>query len=344
SDAATDTITVTLTSGASASATHAGLSSAGGTVGVTGVNATALTDASVAVSATATDLAGNVSAAATATTTKDTVAPAAPTAVAISNGGGTGSAYINIANKGSVNYGVTIPANAGNATTDTVAVSLTSGTVVSGTVAGPGAAGGSVTVGALNATGLTDGPVAVSATSTDLAGNVSTAKTGTTTKDTVAPTLVTAVSVQGSGGTSGKMESGDALNLTFSEALAPTSVPGTTTVTESRTGGVLGGGGSSTLSMNGVIQSSPISIDNSYLNLGLLGTSVQGTATGAITLTNSNTTVSILLGTVTPSGGGIGGGLAAGSAAVTVSPVAAITDLAGNPAVTTSTATVTRLF
>ncbi|HEY2703546.1 MAG TPA: hypothetical protein VGL20_07645, partial [Candidatus Dormibacteraeota bacterium] len=200
-DAATDTITVTLTSGASTSATHAGLSSAGGTVGVSSINATALTDASVAVSATATDLAGNVSAATTTTTTKDTVAPAAPTSVAIGNGGGTGSAYINAANAGSVSYNVVLPNNVNDAASDTIAVTLTSGGSASATHAGLSSAGGTVAVTSINAGSLTDGSVAVSATATDLAGNASSATTTATTKDVVAPAAPTSLSLSNGLGT-----------------------------------------------------------------------------------------------------------------------------------------------
>ena len=198
-NATTDTVKVTLTSGASVNGQVASPGTPGGTVTVTGLNATSLTDGSVAVSAVVTDLAGNTSSAATATTTKDTAAPA-PTSVTISNGGGTGSAFINNTNKASLSYDVTIPANGGNATTDTVKVTLTSGASVNGQVASPGTAGGTVTVTGLNATSLTDGSVAVSAVVTDLAGNTSASATTTNTKDTVAPATPTAVSLTNGGG------------------------------------------------------------------------------------------------------------------------------------------------
>ncbi|MEP6893213.1 MAG: hypothetical protein ABI927_05480 [Gaiellaceae bacterium] len=127
---------------------------------------------------------------ATATATADATPPAAPTAVAIANGLGTGNAYINATNKSSVSITVTLPAGA--LATDTVTVTLTNGAgTATGTVAGRVGAG-TVTVVGIDASALADGTITISATSKDAAGNVSAAKTGTLTKDTVAPGAPTA--------------------------------------------------------------------------------------------------------------------------------------------------------
>ncbi len=151
-----------------------------------GAVAPALSDGNHMIRATATDTAGNVSpASAGQIVTIDTVRPDAPTAVTLANGGGVGNAYINSTNAGSLNFTVTILAGARNASSDTVTVTLTGGATVSG-VRTPSNPGGTVSVTAVNGTTLTDGSVAVIATVTDLAGNVSTAAAGTAIiKDTV---------------------------------------------------------------------------------------------------------------------------------------------------------------
>jgi hypothetical protein len=140
---------------------------------------------------------------ATATATADATPPAAPTAVAIANGLGTGNAYINATNKSSVSITVTLPAGA--LATDTVTVTLTNGAgTATGTVAGRVGAG-TVTVVGIDTSALADGTITISATSTDAAGNVSTAKTGTVTKDTVAPGLPTAAYTDSAGTTADRI-------------------------------------------------------------------------------------------------------------------------------------------
>ena len=123
------------------------------------------------------------------------------------------------------------------------------------------------------------------------------------------------------------METGNTMDLVFSEPLAPGSVPGTATVTEQRVS-------SSTLTIPGVIQSA--SINNNYL----AGTNSSGSATGTITLTNADKTIHIVLGTVTTTGTGI----ATGSGGATLKPAGAITDTAGNGADTNFSASCSPLF
>ena len=115
----------------------------------------------------------------------DATAPTQPTFVSLANGGGTGSAYVNLANRASVSVAVVLPA--ASIVTDTVTVTITNG---AGSVIGTKAASagaGVVTLTGIDTTALLDGTLTISATSTDLAGNVSTVRSVTCTKDTVAP-------------------------------------------------------------------------------------------------------------------------------------------------------------
>jgi hypothetical protein len=120
----------------------------------------------------------------------DSSAPTRPSAVVLANGGGTGSAYLNAANSGSVSVAVTLGSS--SLSTDVVTVTLVSGGVsVSATAPAPQGAG-VVTLSGIDASSVPDGPVTVSATATDAAGNTSSARTRTVTKDTAAPSAPTA--------------------------------------------------------------------------------------------------------------------------------------------------------
>jgi hypothetical protein len=125
----------------------------------------------------------------TASATADATAPGQPSGIALANGGGAGGAYINAANAGSISISVNLPA--GSLGSDTVQLTVSHGATV--TASHVGSAGAStITFTGLNLSGLGDGTVTISAISTDLAGNVSTAGTATVTKDTVAPGVPTA--------------------------------------------------------------------------------------------------------------------------------------------------------
>jgi hypothetical protein len=122
---------------------------------------------------------------ATVGATADAVAPTLPTTVSLANGGGQGSAYVNLSNRASVSVTVTLPASAVASDTVTVLVSQGAGSV---TATVPGRVGaGVVTVSGLDTTTLGDGVVTLSATTADAAGNNSAARTVTVTKDTAAP-------------------------------------------------------------------------------------------------------------------------------------------------------------
>jgi hypothetical protein len=127
----------------------------------------------------------------TATARADSSAPSRPTAVALANGAGQGGQYVSLANQAAVDVAVTLAG--GTQATDSVRVTLTSGgESVSRTEAAP-AGGGTTTVAGIDASGLPDGTLTISAVLLDGAGNASAARTRTVTKDTVAPEAPTAV-------------------------------------------------------------------------------------------------------------------------------------------------------
>jgi hypothetical protein len=121
----------------------------------------------------------------TVTATADATPPGAPTSVALANGGGNGSAYVNAGNAGSLSISIGLPN--GSLTTDTVKLTVSNGgNSVIATHAGASGAG-TITVSGLSVAGLGDGTLTISANSTDLAGNVGATTSITVTKDTTAP-------------------------------------------------------------------------------------------------------------------------------------------------------------
>lgn len=126
---------------------------------------------------------------ATVSVTADATAPGQATSITLTNGGGAGSAYVNAANSSSISVAVTLPA--GSLTTDLVQLTATLGGTVTTTHAGSAGAG-TVNFNGINVSGLGDGTLTLSVISTDLAGNVSSVRSVTVTKDTVAPGAPTA--------------------------------------------------------------------------------------------------------------------------------------------------------
>jgi Bacterial Ig domain len=126
----------------------------------------------------------------TVTAAADASAPGAPTTIALANGGGNGNAYVNGGNAGNLSISVTLPA--GSLTTDVVQLTVSNGgNSISSTKAGP-AGSGTITFTGLSVSGLGDGTLTLSASSTDLAGNVGATTSVTVTKDTAAPAAPTA--------------------------------------------------------------------------------------------------------------------------------------------------------
>ena len=125
----------------------------------------------------------------TVSVTADATAPGQATSITLTNGGGAGSAYVNSGNSSSISIAVALPA--GSLTTDVVQLTATVGGTVTATHAGSAGAG-TVNFNGVNVSGLGDGTLSLSVISTDLAGNVSSVRTITVTKDTVAPGAPTA--------------------------------------------------------------------------------------------------------------------------------------------------------
>jgi large repetitive protein len=125
----------------------------------------------------------------TVNVTADATAPGQATSITLANGGGNGGVYVNAANASSISLSVALPA--GSLTTDVVQLTATLGGTVTTTRAGSAGAG-TVTFNGVNVAGLGDGALTLTVISTDLAGNVSTARSATVTKDTTAPGAPTA--------------------------------------------------------------------------------------------------------------------------------------------------------
>ena len=171
---------------------------------------------------------------ATVGATADAVAPTLPTTVSLANGGGQGSAYVNLANRASVSVSVTLPASAIASDTVTVVVSQGAASV---TATVPGRTGaGNVTITGLNTTGLGDGAVTLSATTADAAGNNSAARTATVTKDTVAPGVPTGTYTDNPNGTGDVIAGTTEANATISAAQTLPSASGPYTSVASASG------------------------------------------------------------------------------------------------------------
>jgi len=143
------------------------------------------------------------------------VVPDAPTSVTLTNGGGTGNAFVNAANAASLSFSVVLPAT--SLASDTVHLSVSDGsTTVNATTQAGIAGGGTRSFTGVNASSLADGTITVSAWSTSTYGDAGATASITRTKDVVAPALSTMVTGD-TGGTAGKL---DTVTVTFSEPLA----------------------------------------------------------------------------------------------------------------------------
>lgn len=209
---------------------------------------------------------------ATVGATADAVAPTLPTGVSLANGGGQGSAYVNLANRASVSVTVTLPASAVASDTVTVVVSQGAGTV---TATVPGQTGASnVTITGLDTTALGDGAVTLSATTADAAGNSSAARTATVTKDTVAPGAPTGTYTDHPNGTGDAIFGTTEANATISAAQTLPSASGPYTA-------VASAGGAYTVIVFATRGKPPTPIAVSYL---ITATDLAGNTGTALTL------------------------------------------------------------
>jgi chitinase len=120
----------------------------------------------------------------------------------------------------------TLSGAAGTASGDatTVTVKIYSGSSATGTPVQTKSAPVSAGAWTTAASTLTAGAYTAQATQTDTAGNTGTSTANTFTVDTTKPTATAVVAANKTGGTAGKIESGDTVTFTYSEAIDPTSV------------------------------------------------------------------------------------------------------------------------
>ncbi len=141
------------------------------------------------------------------------VAPDPPASVALTNGGGTGNAYINASNDLNLAFDVVLPAT--SLASDTITLTLTDGSTIRTLTAAGITGGGTRTFAGIDASPFADGLITVSASATSSYGDSSSSTSITRTKDTVKPSLLTLVMQDTN--TNGKVDHAVA---TFSEALA----------------------------------------------------------------------------------------------------------------------------
>ena len=142
--------------------------------------------------------------------------------------------------------------------------------------------------------------------------------------DKAAPVVLSVGSTNAGGGTAGKMEAGDQLAVAFSEPLLASSLPGTTTVSETDPTG----SGNDTLSIAGITSSARDTGSDGYV------------AKNNATVSFTPSTVALSGGTVTVTVAGscgancgdLGSGGASVHGALSFAPATGITDAAGNAA------------
>src|SRR5437588_3022515 len=131
----------------------------------------------------------------TTTAVADATPPGKPSSVTLTNGGGSGGSYINRGNVSSIDVSVALAS--GWLSTDTVTLTLSNGGSSVTKTANPSS--GTVNFTGNDVSGLGDGTVTMSVTSTDAAGNVSAAQSASAPKDTAAPAAPSAGYVDNSG-------------------------------------------------------------------------------------------------------------------------------------------------
>jgi hypothetical protein len=169
-------------------------SSGAGTTTVSGIDASSLADGPVSVTVAVADPSGNPGTFVGAMAVKSAAGPISASSVNVPGSGSNPPNWVNLATAGAVTVQVTFPPSAvGN---ETVALSCTDGstTVNAGTQPVP-AGGGTVNFAGLNLSGLVDGPLSLTATTTDAMANMAATGSSGVAKDTVPPANPTAAQV-----------------------------------------------------------------------------------------------------------------------------------------------------
>ncbi len=236
---------------------------------------------------------------------------------------GTGTVYVNSANRTAVQLQATLPAT--SLATDTANLSLTDSASHAVSTSKPATVGaGAVVFSTLSTATFVDGAVTAGSYVTANTGDVSSTKSLALVRDTVAPSGSDIVAANG--GTRRVVDNGDTITYTFSEPFDPgTVMSGWTGASTTVSVTFTNSGGNDTFTVGGT-------------NLGTVNTGanyVTGTVTcSGSTMGASGATVTVTLGTClgsTRNGPNNG-------ASFQWAPSASVTDLAGNPL---STATVT---
>ena len=125
--------------------------------------------------------------------------------------------------------------------------------------------------------------------------------------------------------TTGKIEAGDTLGITFSEPLDPASVPSVVSVTEADPTGV----GNDTLTITGVTLGARSLGSDSYI---VPDGGIVDFTSSTTTLSNANTTITVTVGGTCENTGCAGIGQALITASFSFAPATTLTDPAGRPA------------
>ena len=206
----------------------------------------------------------------TTTAVADATPPAKPSSVTFTNGGGSGGSYVNRGNVSSVS--VSIALASGWLSTDTVTLTLANGAASVTKTANPSS--GTVSFSGIDVSGLGDGTVTMSVTSTDAAGNVSAAQSSSAPKDTSAPAAPSAGYVDNSGTTADQITG-------TAEANASISISGTGSY-----GGSANGSGAFTIAVAAKNGSNGHPVNVSY---SVTATDAAGNTSGATTVNAADT-------------------------------------------------------
>jgi hypothetical protein len=327
------TVTLTVTDPGTAHTVSQTVTASGaGAWSPTALNLTTLNQGTVTYNVTATDAAGNASAIATTTNTKDTVS-ATPVVTPPSS--------VNAANVANIVVTGTSDAGASVTLTVTDAGSVHS---ISPTFIATGSGTWSTT---LDLSAFDDGTISYSARGTDPAGNISAAGAATNTKEALAPT-VTGVQLNNgpaNNGGKGKIEQGDFVTLTFSEALSANTIcsawtDNTTIQTQNSDNQVTVSVSSNnvlTVSSTGcpVLRVGNVALGSSYYGSGTLTYKGAGTSASGLQWNPTAKMLTITLGALasgSPSNG------AQSTAAASYTPASGLTDIAGKGLATTTVA------
>jgi hypothetical protein len=206
----------------------------------------------------------------TVTAVADATPPGKPASVTLTNGGGNGGAYINNANKSSINVSVSL--GSGWLSTDTITLTLQNGSATVTKTTSP--ASGTVAFNGIDVSGLGDGTVTMSVTDADAAGNISAAQSSTAPKDTGIPAAPNASYVDNSGTTADQITG-------TAEANATISISGT-----SSAGGSANGAGAFTINVAATHGSNGHPVNVSY---SVTATDAAGNTSGATIVAAADT-------------------------------------------------------